>query len=129
MNELLKFPDIYDANTGEVLEINKLTSKNIERFLATQPDPKLSNLLSRLNFVRKIAEKVEKAAKNYIKKNKNVEFDASGEAFFEEWRIKKIVSNRFSEKACLESGNARDIADWKRLKERYTVPSETVKFG
>ena len=126
MDNLLEFPKIFDRKTGEVLPVNQLKSKKIENFLQSLTTKEVSTFLTKINFIRKIAEKVEDATKNYVK-NKVGDFE--GEIFFEDWRIRKQSFSRFDEQELLNSGNKRDIDDWKRLKAKYTKKSEYIKFG
>lgn len=124
--DLVQMPKIFDTKTGEVLQVNKLQPKTIEAFLKTLDDQKVSEILTQLNFVRKVADKIEKTTKNYIK-NKLPEFE--GETYFGDWRIKKVGYARFSEGKLLKEGTPRDIADWKRIKAKYTETSDSLRFG
>lgn len=128
-HELLAFPNIVDHKTGEVLQINQLTPKKIESFLKTQHDDGVSNLLSKVNFIRKIADKIETTTKKFILKEKNIEFDSSGEAFFGSHRIKQQSQRRFSEKLLLETGTKPEIKAWYKLKDKYSVDIDIKKFG
>lgn len=123
----VKLPIIFDAKTGEVLATNKLKPKNIENFLKTLDDKKVSEILTQLNFVRKIAEKIEKATKNYVKTK--IDLDFTDEMFFEEWRLKKIYTRRFDEKKLLKEGTKKEIKMWNELKTKYSSTSEAIKFG
>jgi len=124
--DLVQIPKIYDSNTGEVLQVNKLKPKAIESFLKTLSVEKVSEILTQLNYARKVADKIEKTTKNYIK-NQLEEFEE--ETFYGDWRIKKYYSTRFDEKRFLKEGTKEEIDFYNEIKNKYRTTTEIQKFG
>jgi tRNA(Ile)-lysidine synthase TilS/MesJ len=109
-----------------VLQVNKLKPKAIESFLKTLSVEKVSEILTQLNYARKVADKIEKTTKNYIK-NQLEEFEE--ETFYGDWRIKKYYSTRFDEKRFLKEGTKEEIDFYNEIKNKYRTTTEIQKFG
>jgi len=121
-------PKLVNPQTGEILQVNQLKPKAVEKALASLPNPVLSDYLSQINFVRRIADKLETAIKDFIKKNKELNF-VENQAVFEEWKVQKVVTRRFNEKKLLTEGTEIEKQMYLSLKEKYTEESEYIKFG
>lgn len=106
---------IPDTTTGELIPIEKAT------------DMQLSLYLTEINHQRKIAEKIERKVKDYIKKQR---IDANnfeeGSMEFGNHKIKTFMSFRFSEKLLKEKGTKKEQKLWKELKRKYTLGTQIV---
>jgi len=109
-------------STGEIIDLDKKIS--------AMTDIEKSDTLSKINLIRRLTSKLEKAIKKWIKENVELKFDdETKEIFFEDWRITQVNSARFSEKTLLAGDNEKDKKDWMRLKRKYSIAGSYIKFG
>lgn len=119
---------IVDVKTGERMTVAMAKPKQIEGFIKSLSNPKISELLTQVNFFKRVSEKLEKSLKDYIKGSVELKFDDDGISFFEEHRIKKLITYRFSEKKLMAEGTNEEIAQWISLKKKFTEPAEQLRI-
>ncbi|NCC70518.1 hypothetical protein EOM09_02970 [bacterium] len=122
----IRIPTIYDTKTGEVLDLRYLKPMYVKKYLNTLDERKISEILTQINHIRKVADKIEKPCKDFIKEKVG---DVEEEAFYGDWRIKRCVTYRFDEKEFMEKGTPEEIEFYNELKKKYTKPSSYLKFG
>ena len=117
-------------NLCRIKSFDKDVPKMIEEHLKGLGVQSQSKLLTKVNYARRVAEKLEKGIKGYVKKTVAFEFDEEGNFEWGEHRIKKVSGRRrFDEKKLLNSGNQEDIDTYLHLKKKYISEGKNyVKF-
>lgn len=120
---------VVDTLTGEMkFRLTTARQQEIENFVKTLPDNQKSELLTKSNFLNRVLGGLEKALKDYVKQKPDLEFDDNGVAMWQDFRVKKILTARFSERKLLEEGNEEEKALWDKLKTKFTTSTESIRI-
>lgn len=130
--EVIPVPEVVDVSTGVVLPFWKAKPKQIAEFIKSKQPKELSLMLTDVNAYASFFKKLEKGIKDRIREEiitRKLEFDDHNHLFYEDWRMTKIPGRRFSETLLMETGTPEEKAAYTAIKEKYSVESETIKFG
>ena len=118
---------IVNHQSGEIFRLDKAKEQEVKNLIASFSDPYKSELLTKVNFFRRVTELLEKVIKGDVK-SRELEFDDQGHAYWEDFKLTKSVTRRFNEKKLMSEGSEAEKKSWLKLKDKYTVPSESISF-
>jgi len=118
---------ILNKGTGEVVDLDTIKTK-LSKHIEELSKPDTAMWLTNYKNAKKLLSKVESLLKTKIKNETKDILEEEEFTEYEHFMVKRIFSNRFDEKALLESGDADDIEDWKRIRNKYNKPSSYIKI-
>lgn len=120
---------IIDENTGEIIPVNKRKS-DLKEYVLSLPEIKKADLLSKANWLRKLASDIEKNIQDYVK-GLQLEFDEDNKAMWQDFKLSKISVKRFDQDKFEKEGTEIEkqiILKAEKIKEKYTRPSSYIRF-
>ncbi len=120
---------IIDENTGEIIPVNKRKS-DLKEYVLSLPEVKKADLLSKANWLRKLAGDIEKNIQDYVK-GLQLEFDEDNKAMWQDFKLSKISVKRFDQDKFEREGTEIEkqiILKAEKIREKYARPSSYIRF-
>ncbi len=120
---------IIDENTGEIIPVNKRKS-DLKEYVLSLPEIKKADLLSKANWLRKLASDIEKNIQDYVK-GLQLEFDEDNKAMWQDFKLSKISVKRFDQDKFEREGTEIEkqiILKAEKIREKYARPSSYIRF-
>jgi hypothetical protein len=120
---------IVDQSTGEKINL-LMKKKEITEFISSLPDNQKSTMLTKVNYIRRLADNFEKEIKTYVK-GLDIEFDDLNSAFWENFKLSQ-VSRLVFDKDAFESASEEEkkiVNEAEKIKQKYMKNSSYIKFS
>lgn len=120
---------VINKETGEVVDLDSLDGKSLAKQIETASKQEIDAMYVKYSMLNKVVGKAVSLVKTRIKNDVKDTLDAGDRVMYEHIPVQNIMTQRFDEKALLNSGDLDDLQMWDYLKKKYTRITSTIKIG
>ncbi len=120
---------ITNKETGEVVDLDSLDGKSLAKRIETASKQEIDAMYVKYSMLNKVVGKAVSLVKTRIKNDVKDTLDAGDRMMYEHIPVQNIMTQRFDEKALLNSDDLDDLQMWDYLKKKYTRITSTIKIG
>ena len=120
---------ITNKETGEVVDLDSLDGKSLAKRIETASKQEIDAMYVKYSMLNKVVGKAVSLVKTRIRNDVKDTLDAGDRVMYEHIPVQNIMTQRFDEKALLNSDDLDDLQMWDYLKKKYTRITSTIKIG
>ncbi len=120
---------VINRETGEVVDLDSLDGKSLAKQIETASKQEIDAMYVKYSMLNKVVGKAVSLVKTRIKNDVKDTLDAGDRVMYEHIPVQNIMTQRFDEKALLNSEDLDDLQMWDYLKKKYTRITSTIKIG
>lgn len=120
---------VINKETGEVVDLDSLDGKSLAKQIETASKQEIDAMYVKYSMLNKVVGKAVSLVKTRIRNDVKDTLDAGDRVMYEHIPVQNIMTQRFDEKALLNSEDLDDLQMWDYLKKKYTRISSTIKIG